>query len=54
MFFFGFFWAYFSAALSPTFWIGCVWPPLGYPIMDIWATPFLNTIILIVSGASIT
>jgi len=29
MFFFGFFWAFFYLSISPSIWIGCVWPPLG-------------------------
>lgn len=54
MFFFGFFWAYFHMALNPAVNIGCVWPPLGITVLDIWELPFLNTVILLSSGVSVT
>eukprot|EP01130_Rhizamoeba_saxonica_P015608 TRINITY_DN704_c0_g2_i1.p1 TRINITY_DN704_c0_g2~~TRINITY_DN704_c0_g2_i1.p1 ORF type:complete len:261 (+),score=1.15 TRINITY_DN704_c0_g2_i1:730-1512(+) len=54
MFFFGFFWAFFSAALSPTIWLSYCWMPEDFFSMDAFGTPLLNTIILVVSGASIT
>jgi cytochrome c oxidase subunit 3 len=54
MFFVGFFWAFFHSALSPSVEIGAVWPPLGVDAFDPWALPFLNTLILLTSGAAVT
>jgi len=54
MFFFGFFWAFFSAARAPTPAIGSVWPPKGIEVLSAWEVPFLNTVILLSSGASVT
>ena len=54
MFFFAFFWAFFHSSLIPTIWIGCVWPPKGIDVFNPWLIPFTNTIILLLSGASIT
>jgi heme/copper-type cytochrome/quinol oxidase subunit 3 len=51
MFFVGFFWSFFYSAFWPLYY---TWPPLSYPVMEIWTTPFLNTIILIVSGFAVT
>ncbi|MDX1484976.1 MAG: cytochrome c oxidase subunit 3 [Alphaproteobacteria bacterium] len=51
MFFFGFFWAFFNAALFPA---GEVWPPKGIETFDPWSLPFLNTLILLSSGATLT
>lgn len=53
-FFFAFFWAFFWAALSPTPEIGTVWPPKGIEVLSAWEVPFLNTRILLSSGASVT
>ena len=54
MFFFGFFWAAFSAILSPTVQIGSVWPPVGIETMSYTGIPLYNTILLLSSGAFIT
>ena len=54
MFFFGFFWAFFHSALSPTPEIGSLWPPIGIETINAWEVPLLNTIILLSSGATIT
>lgn len=54
MFFFAFFWAFFWAARSPTPEIGSVWPPKGIDVLNAWEVPFLNTLILLSSGASVT
>lgn len=56
MFFFSFFWAYFHASLSPAVELGCSWPPVG--LLDVVIAPlqipFLNTLILLYSGVTIT
>lgn len=54
MLFFSFFWSYFHAALSPTVELGCIWPPLGITPFDPWSIPLLNTLILLLSGSTIT
>ncbi len=51
MFFFGFFWAFFNASLFPA---GGVWPPKGIETFNAWDLPFLNTLILLSSGATLT
>lgn len=54
MWFFGIFWAYFYSALTPSVEIGEIWPPIS--IIPIQATdlPLFNTLILLISGATIT
>jgi cytochrome c oxidase subunit 3 len=54
MFFFAFFWAFFHSSLNPTPEIGGVWPPVGIECLDPWGVPFLNTIVLLTSGATVT
>jgi cytochrome c oxidase subunit 3 len=54
MFFFGFFWAFFHASLSPTIEIGSEWPPMVINVLSPFSIPLLNTLILLLSGCSIT
>jgi len=54
MFFFGFFWAFFHVSLSPSIEIGGVWPPKGIHVFNYYEIPLLNTLILLISGATIT
>ncbi len=54
MLFFSFFWAFFHASLSPNIEIGCVWPPVGLFVLNPWKIPFVNTLVLLLSGATIT
>jgi cytochrome c oxidase subunit III len=61
MFFSAFFWAFFNASLFPMLpledvWAIAegVWPPKGIHPFDAWDLPFLNTLILLLSGTTIT
>lgn len=54
MFFFAFFWAFFHCSFNPSPAIGGVWPPAFIVTLDPWKVPFLNTILLLSSGASVT
>lgn len=54
MFFFAFFWEFFHSSLNPSPFIGGTWPPVGIKTIDPWKIPFLNTVILLTSGATIT
>jgi cytochrome c oxidase subunit 3 len=54
MFFFAFFWAFFASSLAPVVELGAVWPPQGIDCFSAWEVPFLNTAILLLSGASAT
>jgi len=54
MFFFGFFWAFLHSSVAPSVFIGCQWPPKGIVAFDPWTVPLANTLILLLSGASIT
>lgn len=54
MFFVAFFWAFFSAAFFPTEGIGFVWPPQNIHVIDPFHLPFLMTMILLLSGCTVT
>lgn len=54
LFFVAFFWAFFHSSLSPTIEIGTVWPPQGINVLNPWHIPLLNTLILLLSGCSVT
>ena len=61
MFFFAFFWAFFNGALMPKAPLTDVWaiaagpwPPEGIYTFNPWDLPFMNTLILLLSGTTIT
>lgn len=53
-FFFSFFWSYFHFFLSPVLEIGWEWPSLGIIPFEAINVPFLNTLILLISGVLVT
>jgi|TARA_R100000501_G_scaffold4652_1_gene9925 cytochrome c oxidase subunit 3 len=56
MFFVAWFWAYFDASLYPSTAsaVGGVWPPEGIEVLDPFVYPLLNTLILLLSGTTVT
>lgn len=54
MFFVAFFWAFFGAAFFPLEAIGYVWPPKGMHVIEPFHLPFLMTMILLLSGCTVT
>jgi len=54
IFFVAFFWAFFSASLSPEAAIGRTWSPGGITHLDAFGLPFFATLILLASGFRVT
>lgn len=61
MFFFAFFWAFFNASIFPILPLEDIWamgegpwPPEGIQTFDPFDLPFLNTLILLLSGTTVT
>ncbi len=53
MFFVAFFWAFFNSSLFPKV-TPAVWPPEGVETLPAFGVPFMNTLILLLSGCTIT
>lgn len=56
MFFVAWFWAFFNASIFPVDLpaVGGVWPPVGIETFDPWHIPFVNTLVLLLSGTTVT
>ncbi len=54
MFFVAFFWAFFEASLFPKEAIGFIWPPATVEAIKAFDLPFLMTMILLLSGCTVT
>jgi cytochrome c oxidase subunit 3 len=51
MFFLAFFWAFFDASLYPD---TGIWPPAGIETFDAFDIPLINTMVLLLSGCTVT
>ncbi len=54
LFFFAFFWAFFWGALNPPEIFPLSWPPEGIEPVPAWGIPFFNTMVLLLSGCTVT
>ncbi|KAH7287425.1 hypothetical protein KP509_32G055800 [Ceratopteris richardii] len=54
MFSLAFFWAFLHSSSAPAVEIGAIRPPQGIEVLNPWGIPFLNTLILLLSGAAVT
>nr|YP_010007598.1 cytochrome c oxidase subunit III [Galdieria phlegrea]QNR39782.1 cytochrome c oxidase subunit III [Galdieria phlegrea] len=54
MLFVSIFWAYYHSSLSPSVELGGVWPPAGIRVVEVWELPMLNTLLLLLSGVTVT
>jgi cytochrome c oxidase subunit 3 len=54
MFFVAWFWAFFGASIHPLEILGSIWPPKGIKAVDPWDVPLINTLILLLSGTTVT
>lgn len=54
MLFVSLFWAFFHASLAPPDAINNIWPPKNIETMDAFSLPYFNTLLLLLSGTTIT
>lgn len=54
MFFIRLFWGFFRFSLVPDCNIGFTWPPINIPLIDVLGVPLINTLVLLLSGTTLT